>query len=90
MERSAHLSSANSARMDVVDSRDNELRNSANKHANHQEHTAPPNLRDHTAVDDDDNNADGGQNARVLEGVANLCHFEEVGSVCWERSEKAS
>jgi hypothetical protein len=59
----AYLSSADRARIDVVHSGYDELTDATNEHSDHEEDATATNLRDYATINDNSNDADGGQNA---------------------------
>lgn len=77
----AYLSGADGTRADVVDSCNNELRDSADGQPDHEENAATTDLGDYAGVDNDDDDTDGRKNTGVLEGITDLGHLEEVCSV---------
>jgi hypothetical protein len=81
MERIAYLSGRDSTGANVIYRRNNELRNGTDRHSNHEEDSATTNFADYAAVNDDNGDTDSGKDARILEGVAHFCHFEEVGTI---------
>jgi hypothetical protein len=62
-------------------SRNGELRNTTDAHPDHQEDTTTADLGDDAAVDDDYEDASGGEDAGVHEGIANPSDLEKVRSV---------
>lgn len=61
----------------MVHSRDNELGDTTDAHSYHEEDSSTSDFGDNAAVYDDDDDADGSQDAGVLERVSNSGHFEE-------------
>lgn len=73
--------SAKCTRVNSVDNCDNKLAESAEYQSNCQEESAASNASDDCDVDQDGDYADCSENAAVLEGVADIGHFEEISSV---------
>jgi hypothetical protein len=69
------------ARMSRVNSGDHELAKTAEEHSVDEKDSAATPFGDDAAVDDDNDDTDCGQDARVHEWRSNLCHLEEVCSV---------
>ena len=59
----AYFSSADCAWIDVVYSGYDELTDATDEHADHEEDATATNLRNYTAINNNSNDADGGQNA---------------------------
>lgn len=65
-----------------VDHGGDQLREAAEEHADDEEHAAAADVGDDCAIDQDGDDPDGREDAGVLEAVADVCHLEEVRSVC--------
>lgn len=47
-----------------------------------------PETGDHADIDDDRDHSQRGEDAAVLERVADVRHFEEVCAVCWSSNQQ--
>ena len=65
----------------MIDGSDDELRDAANAHANHEENATPSDFGNDAAVDDDDDHTDCRHDRRHCERVVDTGHLEEIGSV---------
>ena len=75
------LSSCTCAGVSCVDSSNDELTEATDEHSIDKEDSAATPFGDDAAIDDDDNDSDGGQDAGILEWRSNLGHLEKVSSI---------
>ena len=68
--------------MDRVHDSCQELGNTAQNKTANEKDAAAAKVGDQRAVDEDSNNPNRAENARVLKGIADTGHLKEISSVC--------
>jgi hypothetical protein len=63
-----HLACRRAGTFLIIDNCDDQLRDTAENHANGEEDAAATPFRDDSAVDEDGDDTEAGQNARILKG----------------------
>lgn len=66
---------------DGIDNGRQKLRQPADEQANSKEDASTADMGNNSTVEDNSENTDSCQNARVLEAVANVGHLEEIGAI---------
>jgi len=71
------------ARTGVVNGRDKQLRYPAKDETRGEHDTATTIMGDESTVEENSNDGDAVEDARVLKGVADAGHLEEISAVCY-------